>query len=229
MSLVTGQPRSADVVALTDAVLWVLDEADFRVITAGSTPLLQALTRTLAGRMAENSALLDHLLGRPGPAPDGTAPGAGATPEGASGAPGGAAGAAGGSSEARGEARGGGSGTSGAGGGEAGEPRPSPLTPREREVAVLIAHGLTNREIAAGLVVTERTAATHIEHILNKLSLRSRAQVAVWAAEQGLLDRPGGPGGPGGPSSPRGPSGPNSPPPAGPDAPSPPPQGAGGP
>ena len=64
---------------------------------------------------------------------------------------------------------------------------------------MLIAQGLTNREIAAGLVVTERTAATHIEHILNKLGLRSRAQVAVWAAEQGLLDRPNGPNGPNGP------------------------------
>ena len=75
MSLVTGQPRSADVVALTGAVLWVLDEADFRALTAGSAPLLQALTRTLAGRMAENSAGLDQLLGRPGPAPDGAGPG----------------------------------------------------------------------------------------------------------------------------------------------------------
>ena len=94
---------------------------------------------------------------------------------------------------------------------------------------MLIAHGLTNREIAAGLVVTERTAATHIEHILNKLGLRSRAQVAVWAAEQGLLDRPGGPST--GPAARphRGPSSPSSPPPAGPDAPGPPPPGAGGP
>jgi CRP-like cAMP-binding protein len=205
MSLVTGQPRSADVVALTGAVLWVLDEADFRALTAGSAPLLQALTRTLAGRMAENSARLDHLLGRPGPAPDGA--GAEATPGGAAGVPGG---------DARGAA-------GGAGGREADGSRPSPLSPREQEVAVLIAQGLTNREIAAGLVVTERTAATHIEHILNKLGLRSRAQVAVWAAEQGLLDRPNGPGGP------NGPNGPPPPPPAGPAAPGPPPPGAGGP
>jgi CRP-like cAMP-binding protein len=180
MSLVTGQPRSADVVALTGAVLWVLDEADFRALTAGSAPLLQALTRTLAGRMAENSARLDHLLGRPEPAPDGAGPGA--TPGGAAGAPGG---------DARGAA-------GGAGGREADGPRPgprpSPLSPREREVAVLIAQGLTNREIAAGLVVTERTAATHVEHILNKLGLRSRAQVAVWAVARGLLDRPNAPG-----------------------------------
>jgi hypothetical protein len=106
---------------------------------------------------------------------------------------------------------------------------------------VLIAQGLTNREIAAGLVVTERTAATHVEHILNKLGLRSRAQVAVWAAAQGLLDRPDGPPsgpppgphGPGGPDRPNGPpsgppSGPPPPPPAGPSAPGPPPPGSGG-
>ena len=100
-----------------------------------------------------------------------------------------------------------------------GPPLP-PLSPREREVAVLIARGLTNREIAAGLVVTERTAATHIEHILNKLGLRSRAQVAVWAAEQGLLDRPNGPG-PRRPQRPAAPGGPRRP-----GAPAP---GAGGP
>ena len=71
MSLVTGQPRSADVVAVTAVVLWVLDEADFRALTAGSASLSQALTRTLAGRMAENEARLDRLLGRPGPSSPG--------------------------------------------------------------------------------------------------------------------------------------------------------------
>ena len=63
-------------------------------------------------------------------------------------------------------------------------------------MAGLIAQGLTNREIAAGLVVTERTAATHIEHILNKLGLRNRAQVTAWAVARGLLDRPNAPAGP---------------------------------
>jgi non-specific serine/threonine protein kinase len=60
------------------------------------------------------------------------------------------------------------------------------LTVREREVAALVAHGLTNRQIAAKLVVTERTAETHVQNILNKLGFTSRAQVAAWAAEQGL-------------------------------------------
>jgi predicted ATPase/DNA-binding CsgD family transcriptional regulator len=61
------------------------------------------------------------------------------------------------------------------------------LTRREREVAVLVARGLTNREIAASLVVTEGTAANHVEHIRNKLGFHSRAQIASWAVDNGLL------------------------------------------
>ncbi len=60
------------------------------------------------------------------------------------------------------------------------------LTAREREVAALVARGLTNRQIAAKLVVTERTAETHVQNILNKLGFTSRAQIAAWAVEQGL-------------------------------------------
>jgi len=60
------------------------------------------------------------------------------------------------------------------------------LTPREREVAALIARGLTNRQIASRLVITERTADTHVQHILNKLNVNSRAQIAAWAVEHGL-------------------------------------------
>jgi predicted ATPase/class 3 adenylate cyclase/DNA-binding CsgD family transcriptional regulator len=63
----------------------------------------------------------------------------------------------------------------------------SPLTRREQEVAVLIARGLTNAQIAAELVITEGTAASHVNHILSKLEYGSRVQVAAWAAEQGLL------------------------------------------
>jgi non-specific serine/threonine protein kinase len=62
-----------------------------------------------------------------------------------------------------------------------------PLTRREREVAALIAQGRSNRQIAQDLVITEATAAKHIEHILNKLGLSSRAQVAVWVAQHDLL------------------------------------------
>ena len=63
----------------------------------------------------------------------------------------------------------------------------SPLTPREQEIAVLIAQGLSNREIAGRLVISTRTADTHVANILSRLGLSVRAQVAVWAAERGLL------------------------------------------
>lgn len=59
----------------------------------------------------------------------------------------------------------------------------APLTAREREVAALIAEGLSNREIAGRLVIAERTAEGHVQSILNKLAFNSRAQVAVWAVE----------------------------------------------
>jgi non-specific serine/threonine protein kinase len=61
------------------------------------------------------------------------------------------------------------------------------LTPREREVARLAANGLRNREIARTLVITEGTARVHVEHVLAKLDLRSRAQIAAWAVEHGLF------------------------------------------
>jgi non-specific serine/threonine protein kinase len=54
------------------------------------------------------------------------------------------------------------------------------LTPRENEVARLVARGLTNHQIAAQLVFTEATAAKHVEHILDKLGLTSRVQIAGW-------------------------------------------------
>jgi DNA-binding CsgD family transcriptional regulator/Flp pilus assembly protein TadD len=61
------------------------------------------------------------------------------------------------------------------------------LTAREREVAALIARGRSNREIAEALVVGERTVQTHIANIFAKLGVGSRAQVAAWASEKGLL------------------------------------------
>jgi len=61
-------------------------------------------------------------------------------------------------------------------------PRYLPLTAREWDVARLVARGLTNREIADQLVVTERTIGSHLERIFAKLHFQSRAQLAVWAA-----------------------------------------------
>jgi DNA-binding NarL/FixJ family response regulator len=61
------------------------------------------------------------------------------------------------------------------------------LTPREREIACLVAQGSTNRQIADALVITEGTAANHVLHILNKLGFSSRSQIAAWAVQEGLL------------------------------------------
>jgi predicted ATPase/DNA-binding CsgD family transcriptional regulator len=72
----------------------------------------------------------------------------------------------------------------------AGEPSPTLLAPREREVAALVARGLSNREIAAALVVAEGSAANYVKRILAKLRFRSRAQVAVWAAQHDLAELP---------------------------------------
>lgn len=56
------------------------------------------------------------------------------------------------------------------------------LTRREREVADLLSQGLTNRELAKRLFIAERTAENHVQHILAKLGLSNRSQLAVWAA-----------------------------------------------
>jgi DNA-binding NarL/FixJ family response regulator len=68
----------------------------------------------------------------------------------------------------------------------------APLTAREQEVAVLVGHGLTNRQIAERLVIALRTADNHVQHIFDKLGLSSRAQVAAWVAVRGLLALPPG-------------------------------------
>jgi DNA-binding NarL/FixJ family response regulator len=60
------------------------------------------------------------------------------------------------------------------------------LTRREREVAACIARGLSNRQIAAELVITTSTTERHVANILNKLAMRSRTQIAAWAAAHGL-------------------------------------------
>jgi non-specific serine/threonine protein kinase len=58
------------------------------------------------------------------------------------------------------------------------------LTRREQEVAHLAAEGLSNKEIAARLVISQRTAESHVEHILTKLGFTSRTQIAAWAIHQ---------------------------------------------
>ena len=58
----------------------------------------------------------------------------------------------------------------------------SPLSPRELEVARLVGRGLTNKQIGQTLYVSERTAENHVQHILTKLGLRNRSQIAAWAS-----------------------------------------------
>lgn len=62
------------------------------------------------------------------------------------------------------------------------------LTPRELEVLRLVGAGKANKEIAAALRISERTARTHVSHILRKLGLSSRTQAALWAVNEGLLE-----------------------------------------
>jgi len=59
----------------------------------------------------------------------------------------------------------------------------TPITPREREIAILLAQGLSNREIGVRLAISERTARTHVSNLLRKLQLSSRTQVALWATK----------------------------------------------
>lgn len=68
------------------------------------------------------------------------------------------------------------------------EPEPAAisgeLTQREQQVANLVARGCSNRQIALELVVSERTVDTHVSHILHKLELTSRSQIAAWVVER---------------------------------------------
>jgi DNA-binding NarL/FixJ family response regulator len=68
------------------------------------------------------------------------------------------------------------------------EPPVEALTAREVEVLQLVAKGAANKEIAAQLTITERTARTHVSNILGKLNLASRTQAALWAVEHKMLD-----------------------------------------
>jgi len=63
-----------------------------------------------------------------------------------------------------------------------------PLTPREQEVAALIGRGMSNRDIATALYLSERTVEAHVRSALTKLGFTSRTQIATWAVGHGFLD-----------------------------------------
>ena len=65
-------------------------------------------------------------------------------------------------------------------------PHQIPLTPRERQVAALVASGRTNRQIGRVLGISEKTAEVHLHHVMSKLDVRNRAEVAAWAVAQHL-------------------------------------------
>jgi DNA-binding NarL/FixJ family response regulator len=65
---------------------------------------------------------------------------------------------------------------------------PEPLTIREEEVLRLVTTGLSNKEIAALLFISDGTVKSHVEHILRKLGVSDRAQAAVWAVRNGLVE-----------------------------------------
>ncbi|HOA25813.1 MAG TPA: response regulator transcription factor, partial [Aggregatilineales bacterium] len=73
---------------------------------------------------------------------------------------------------------------------EADTPEVEPLTERELDVLRLLVDGLSNKEIAQALTVTENTVKTHLTNILAKLHVRNRIQAAVYAATHGLVDPP---------------------------------------
>ncbi|MGH3037460.1 MAG: helix-turn-helix domain-containing protein, partial [Gaiellaceae bacterium] len=72
-----------------------------------------------------------------------------------------------------------------------GHPALPEVTPREREVLCLLAEGLTNRQIAERLVISEHTVHRHVTNILRKLDLSSRTAAAAHAVRAGLLEAHG--------------------------------------
>jgi non-specific serine/threonine protein kinase len=70
-----------------------------------------------------------------------------------------------------------------------GERLPERLTPREWEVVQLVAQGMTNRQIGEALVIAQGTASLHVKHVLAKLGLNSRVQLATWVTARSSSQR----------------------------------------
>ncbi|ERK69614.1 transcriptional regulator, LuxR family, partial [Leifsonia aquatica ATCC 14665] len=71
----------------------------------------------------------------------------------------------------------------------AGDDAAAALTPREREILLAMADGLTNGEIGAKFFLTESTVKTHVGRVLSKLHLRDRVHAVIFAYDNGLIDR----------------------------------------
>jgi DNA-binding NarL/FixJ family response regulator len=69
------------------------------------------------------------------------------------------------------------------------ETTPEGLTPREMEVLQLIAQGLSNKELAKGLTISEKTVKTHLSSIYSKLNLSDRTQAAIYALKHDLVPK----------------------------------------
>jgi non-specific serine/threonine protein kinase len=70
------------------------------------------------------------------------------------------------------------------------ESLPNKLTQREQQIATLLAEGMSNADIGRTLVVSARTAETHVRHIMDKLGFSTRAEIAAWAAASRLDEQP---------------------------------------
>jgi DNA-binding NarL/FixJ family response regulator len=68
--------------------------------------------------------------------------------------------------------------------------RPGGLTGREVQIVLAIARGLTNRQIAENLEISERTVDAHVQNVRNKLGMERRAQIAAWASAHVLKGTP---------------------------------------
>ena len=81
-------------------------------------------------------------------------------------------------------------------GGGSGErpPTEDPLSRREKEVLALVAEGMTNREIAGKLIISDNTVRNHISHIMDKLDITRRSQAAAYAVRRGIDSSQRGPG-----------------------------------
>ena len=75
------------------------------------------------------------------------------------------------------------------GGTQTGADPAAALTPREREILLAMADGLTNGEIGARFFLTESTVKTHVGRVLSKLQLRDRVQAVIFAYDNGLIER----------------------------------------